>query len=229
MKLIGYVRISDESQETNTSLDTQIEDIKTYCKLYNHELIEIVSEVKSAANIEKRNLKKLIDKIISNNEIEGLIIHKTDRFSRTFLEAVITVKKLEENRKGLISVKDNFDISTPQGKLMLNMLLGFAEYERASINERTRKGKEAVKKQGGYTGGGIKLGKKTEIKKINQTEIKVLVDNDKELEIIKVIKNHKRSGKSLYAIAKYLNENGYKTKRNKEFTVNQIKGVLVGK
>lgn len=226
MKLMGYIRVSDESQEKNTSLDSQIEDIEIYCKLYNHELLGIIQDVKSGAKIEKRNLKNLVDKIINSNEIEGLIIHKTDRFARNFLEGVITVKALQENKKGLISVKDNFDISTPQGRLTFNMLLSFAEYERGSINERTRRGKEAVKKQGGYAGGGIKLGKKTETRQINQREIRVLVDNEKELEIIKLIKNHKRSGKSLYAIAKYLNENGYKTKRNKEFTVNQIKAVL---
>lgn len=229
MNLIGYVRVSTESQENNTSLDNQKKAIIDYCNLYNHKLLDIVEDIKSGANIEKRNLKTLLNRVNNNKEIDGIIIFKLDRLSRNLREALEEIELLNKNNKTLISISEQYDFSSSQGKLMLSMLLSFSEYERSIIKDRLLSGKKNIKEKKGYTGGAIKLGKKIGTKVIDNKEIKVLVDNDKEIEIIQIIKNHRRSGKSLYAIAKYLNDNGYKTKRGKSFTVNQIKGVLNAK
>jgi len=56
--------------------------------------------------------------------------------------------------------------------------------------------------------------------------VKTYVDDPKELEVIKKIKNHKRAGKSIYQITSWLNDNGYKTKTGKEFTQVQVKRAL---
>lgn len=229
MKLIGYVRVSTEEQKNNTSIDTQIKTIQDYCNLYNHELIDIVKDVKSGSSIEKRNLKTLLDKVNSSNDINGLIVVKLDRLSRNLKEALTEIDNLNKNNKTLISITEQYDFGSAQGKLMLSMLLSFSEYERSIIKDRMNSGKASLKNKGAYVGGGVKLGKQIIKSNIDNKEVKILVDNEKELEIIKIIKNHKRSGKSLYSIAKYLNDKGYKTKRNKEFTVNQVKGVLNAK
>jgi site-specific DNA recombinase len=226
MKVIGYVRVSTKKQENNTSIDLQKEIIQNYCNLYNHELLEIISDVKSGSQVENRNLKALLDKVNNSSDIEGIIIHKLDRLSRNLKDGLNILHSFDKNNKALISITEQYDFSTSQGKLMFESIFKFIEYDYKITKERLSSGKKAVKKMGGFIGGGVKLGKKVETKTINKKEIKVLVDNDQEMQVIKVIKNHKRSGKSLYQIMQYLNKNGYKTKKDKQFTISTIKGVL---
>src|SRR5690606_36766541 len=87
-------------------------------------------------------------------------------------------------------------------------------------------GRTAKKKTGAYAGGQPRLGKKVKHEMENNKIVKKLVDDTQEQQIIKIIKNHKRSGKSLNAIARYLNDNGYTTKKGKLFSPQQVKRVL---
>jgi site-specific DNA recombinase len=116
---------------------------------------------------------------------------------------------------------------------MLTVLSGFSEFEREVIKERVTNGRKAKKATGVYAGGQPKLGYqvKHETVNINGKLItnKSLVIDPKEQELIILIKKHRRSGKSYSEIAKYLNENSYKTKQGKQFTQVQIQRVLESK
>lgn len=223
-KLLGYVRVSTKGQSDNFSIDDQIEKIKAYCNLYNFELTDIFHDIKSGSNIENR--KGLNDLLERLNGYDGLIVFKLDRLSRSAKNTLELLEILNNNNKTLISVSEQFDFSSHQGKLFLTMLAGFSEYERDVIKERMTNGRNAKKLTGVYAGGRPKLGKKINHEVIENRIVKTLVDDPKELEIIKKIKNHKRAGKSIYQITSWLNDNGYKTKSGKEFTQVQVKRAL---
>lgn len=223
-KLLGYVRVSTKGQSDNFSIEDQIEKIKSYCNLYNFELTDIFHDVKSGSNIENR--KGLNDLLERLNGYDGLIVFKLDRLSRSAKNTLELLDTLNKNNKTLISVSEQFDFSSHQGKLFLTMLAGFSEYERDVIKERMTNGRNAKKKSGVYAGGRPKLGKKISHDVIENKIVKTLVDDPKELEIIKKIKNHKRAGKNIYQITSWLNTNGYKTKSGKDFTQVQVKRAL---
>ena len=90
------------------------------------------------------------------------------------------------------------------------------------VRDRIKSGKDETRAKGGFTGGQLRFGTRTE--KMNN--VSILVPDVKEQEIIKLIKNHKKSGKSLSEIALWLNSQGYTTKQGKSFTATQIKRVL---
>jgi site-specific DNA recombinase len=91
MKLIGYARVSSDSQEDNTSLLDQETRIRSYCVAMNHQLIGIHSEVASGASMKRPSLQTLLDYLPI---VEGIIVLKLDRLSRSVLDTVGLVAKL---------------------------------------------------------------------------------------------------------------------------------------
>lgn len=223
MKLLGYVRVSTKEQSDNFSLDDQNEKIKYWCLAQGYELSDVFKDTFSGATLNRKALNDLLDKL---SDYDGLIVYKLDRLSRSAKDTLELLDKLKSSGKNLISVSEQFDFSTPQGKLMLTMMSGFAEYERDIIKERVTNGRQAKKKTGAYAGGQPRLGKKVKHEAVNNKIVKSLIDNSEEQKVIQVIKNHKRSGKSLGKIAEFLNGHGYVTKHGKEFTAMQVKRAL---
>lgn len=227
MKLLGYVRVSTAGQSDNFSIEDQKNKIKSFCQTYDHDLIDIYEDTKSGSSLDRKELTNLLSNL---SNYDGLIIYKLDRLSRSAKDTLEIVELLQKSNKTIVSVSENIDINTAQGKLFLTMIAGFSEYERELIKERVTNGRKAKKEKGGYSGGQPKLGYsvKHETISLNGKLVtnKTLVVNEKEQEIIKLVKNHKRAGKSLYAICKFLNDNGYQTKQGKQFNIVQIKRIL---
>jgi site-specific DNA recombinase len=219
-KAVAYIRVSSTSQEDNTSLENQLNKISLTCQLEDLELVKVYRDVCSGKDIKKRpGLNQMLNDI---DTYDTVVVFKIDRLARRLLNAVTIGDKLINNNKNLVSVTEKIDLSTAIGRMLFNMLSSFAEYERELICERVQSGKKATKEKGGFTGGQLRLGFTTE----KQNNISVIVPDETEQEIIKIVKNHKRSGKGLTEIATWLNDNGFKTRQNKLFTATQIKRVL---
>ncbi len=215
MQLIGYVRVSSDSQEDNTSLVEQQERIHYYCAAMGHKLIETRSEVASGSNMNRPILQTIIDSLPN---IDGIIVLKLDRLSRSVLDTVKLISELNQDDKNLVAVEQQLDTSSSSGRLFVNIMASFSEYERELINERTQGGRKYKASKGGYAYGKPRFG----MKAVN----KELIEDEEQQRTIKVIKNHRRSGKSFYEIAKYLNENGFQTKQGKQWHDTSVKNVL---
>jgi site-specific DNA recombinase len=216
MKLFGYARVSSTSQEDNTSLQEQQERIQFYCAAMGHQLLETRSEIASGSNMKRPVLQSLIDDL---PQADGLIVLKLDRLSRSVLDTVRLIADLNEQEKNLVAVEQQLDTSSSAGRLFVNIMASFSEYERELINNRTQGGRKYKASKGGYAYGKPRFGM--------QSVNKELVENEEEQRVIKVIKNHRRSGKSFYEIAKYLNANGFETKQGKRWHDTSVKNVLV--
>ena len=140
----GYTRISTASQEGNTSLSAQAEEI-----LARYPDAEIISEVFSGA--EKRvKFEALIDKMQPG---DLLCCTKLDRFCRTTKEGLEYIDKLREKGCSVHLFDVGLIENSPTGRLLVGVLLAFAEFERAKTAERTGEGKEKARQNPNFRDG----------------------------------------------------------------------------
>ena len=217
MKLVGYVRVSSESQEDNTSLENQERRIRAYCEAFGHELVEVFIEVGSGKDTENRPIfQKALESL--KNQADGIVSLKLDRIARNCRDVLELVEDvLQPEDKALVLLDLNVDTSTPTGKMILTMMAAVAELERSQINERTQGGRKAKAEKGGYAYGSPAFGQEAV-----EGELK---DNESEQKVIEIIRRHRKSGKSFQKVADYLNDQSIPTKRGKDWNAMQVKRV----
>lgn len=136
----GYARVSTLKQEKNgNSLDEQRE------KLQAAGAQEIVTDSYTGTKMNRPAFTALLDKLA---EGDTLIVTKLDRFARTAVEGGAIVKTLHERGVTINILNMGIADNTPMGKLMVTMLLAFAEFERDMIVERTQAGKAIARANG---------------------------------------------------------------------------------
>lgn len=218
MKLVGYVRVSSESQADNTSLSEQRKKLEAYCYAFGHELVQVYEEVGSGKDAEHRpQFQAALETV--RTTADGIVAVKLDRIARNTRDVLALVEDtLQPKNKALVLLDLQVDTSTPTGRMILTVMAAVATLERDVINERTQGGRKAKAEQGGYAYGSPKFG--------TQAVEGQLVADEKEQEVIELIRRHRKSGKSFQEIADYLNENGYQSKRGGKWYASSIKNVI---
>jgi DNA invertase Pin-like site-specific DNA recombinase len=204
MKAVGYVRVSTEEQATQgVSLDAQMEKVKAYASLYDIELVEIIIDAGvSAKTIDRPGLKKALA-TLEAGEAEALVIVKLDRLTRSVRDLDYLLEKYFADKFSLMSVQEQVDTRTASGRLVLNVLMSVAQWERETIGERTSQALQHKKAQGEHIGG-VGFGYQVTAKKLAQS---------KDHEIVTAIVEMRGQGMTLTAIADKLNAEGIKTAR----------------
>jgi site-specific DNA recombinase len=211
-KVIGYVRVSTEEQKKHgNSMEIQIDRIRNYCLGMGWELVEIVEEpAESGSSMAKRKKLQSIISRLGNGDFEAIVAIKLDRIARNLKELLILHDDiLEPKGCGLVSLDDQFDTGTPQGRLFFQIIGGFAEFERSLITGRTMEGITSKAEKGQHASGRIAMGYKS-----------VMVDGKKSIEIVEsekeivelIFRLKDENYMSFQKIADYLNANGYKPK-----------------
>lgn len=153
------------------------------------------------------------------NEIIGIVVLKADRIHRRLKNLLGLIEdELEPKGIAFISVSENFDTSTPQGMLFLQMIGSFAEFERKVINERTKGGRIATAKQNKYAGGAPAYG--------YNVQNGIIVVDEQQAQTVKSIFQLYVEGNNPYKIANKLNRAGIPTKTGKAWTVVQVINIL---
>lgn len=217
MKLVGYVRVSSESQADNTSLAEQKKKIEAYCFAFGHELVGLFEEVGSGKEASDRpQFQNALEMV--RTSADGIIAAKLDRLARNTRDVLELVEDvLQPANKALILLDLQVDTTTPQGYMILTVMSAVAKLERDIINERTQGGRRAKAEQGGYAYGSPQFGQ-------DAVEGELVV-NDDEQKAIEVIRRHRRSGKSYRKIADYLNAQGIPTKRGGQWSAMQVQRI----
>lgn len=136
----GYGRVSTPKQEKNgNSLDEQREQLQAAGAQ------EIVTDSYTGTKIDRPAFTALLDKLAAG---DTLIVTKLDRFARTAVEGGAIVKNLHERGVTINILNMGIADNSPLGKLMVTMLLAFAEFERDMIVERTQSGKAIARANG---------------------------------------------------------------------------------
>ena len=207
-----YTRVSTTEglEQEFTSLDNQRESAESYIQSQKSEgWVALPDRYDdpgyTGANTERPALQKLMADI-KQGKINCVVVYKVDRLSRSLLDFSQLLESFEQNNVAFVSVTQAFNTNTSMGRLTLNILLSFAQFEREIISERTRDKMAASKKRGKWVGGRPPLG--YDIDKINRR----LVINPKEAEIVKEIFDLYLEKRSLLSVAIALNEKDRMTK-----------------
>ncbi|MDC8754772.1 recombinase family protein [Erythrobacter sp. sf7] len=159
-----YTRKSTEDgleQEFN-SLDAQREACDAYILSQRHEGWSLVPNHYddggfSGGNIERPGLKALLADIDAGL-VDVIVVYKVDRLTRSLADFAKIVERLDAKQASFVSVTQAFNTTTSMGRLTLNVLLSFAQFEREVTGERIRDKIAASKKKGLWMGGPVPLG-----------------------------------------------------------------------
>ena len=159
-----YTRKSTDEglKQDFNSLDAQREAGEAYILSQRHEGWVLVPTQYSdggytGANIERPGVRQLLADIKAG-KVDCVVVYKVDRLSRSLIDFAKMMELFEQHGVCFVSVTQQFNTNVPLGRLTLNILLSFAQFEREIISERTRDKQVAARKRGKWTGGHIVLG-----------------------------------------------------------------------
>lgn len=141
-----YIRVSTDEQVNGTSLEDQLEKCQAFCKAHNYEIVNVYrDEGFSAKNLDRPALQSALTSIA---DYDVLVFLKLDRLTRSMKDLTYLVQLFTDKNKGLQAVLEAFDTTSISGRLMLNILGSFAQFERETIGMRTINGKIKRIKEG---------------------------------------------------------------------------------
>jgi site-specific DNA recombinase len=111
----------------------------------------------TGANMDRPALRRLLADIEAG-KIDCVVVYKVDRLSRSLLDFARLMDAFERHNVSFVSVTQQFNTATSMGRLLLNVLLSFAQFEREMISERTRDKMAAARRKGKWSGGPLILG-----------------------------------------------------------------------
>ena len=216
-KKLNYCAIYTRKSSTEgldkdfTSLDAQREAALSYIQSQKHEgwlpLPETYDDGGfTGANIDRPGLQKLLSDI-KNQKINCVVVYKVDRLSRSLTDFAKLLEFFDKNGITFVSVTQHFNTNTSMGRLTLNILLSFAQFEREIISERTKDKLSAARKRGQWTGGYIPIGYRLEEK----DKKKKLVIEPEGAKLVKEIFDLYLKGNSTLKITQIFNERDLRT------------------
>ncbi|ACY15324.1 recombinase family protein [Haliangium ochraceum] len=208
-----YTRKSTEEgleQEFNT-LDAQRDAGEAYIASQQHEGWVCLPERYddggfSGANTERPALQRLLGDI-ERGRVDAVVIYKVDRLSRSLLDFAKLMEVFDRHEVAFVSVTQQFNTATSMGRLILNVLLSFAQFEREMIAERTRDKIAAARKKGRWSGGMPPLGYE-----VAPGGGKLVVHAEEAAQVREIFRLYVRE-QSLLTTAQELNRRGWRTKQ----------------
>ena len=134
-RVVIYVRVSTQEQSTRL----QREEISSYLDARGWKASYQIEDVMSGALADRPGFNNVM-RLARMQKFDFLVIWRLDRLFRSLSNLVLTVSEFESLGISLISVKDALDFSTPTGRLMVNLIGSFAEFERDLLRSRVKAG-----------------------------------------------------------------------------------------
>jgi DNA invertase Pin-like site-specific DNA recombinase len=191
------------------SLDAQREACEAYIKSQMHEGWKAITKhyddpAYSGGNLDRPALQTLLGDIDAGR-VDVVVVYKIDRLTRSLSDFAKLVELFDKKAISFVAVTQQFNTTTSMGRLTLNVLLSFAQFERELSSERVRDKVAASRKKGKWTGGGIPLGYDTKDKK--------LVVNQPEAETVRYVYRRYLDLKCLRRLKAELDEKGIVSKQ----------------
>ena len=205
-----YTRVSSDErleQEFN-SLEAQREACEAYIKSQRNQGWRVIGEGfddggHSGGTIERPALQRLLEKV-RERRIDIIIIYKIDRLTRSLTDFARLAELFDTHGISFVAVTQPFNTTTSMGRLMLNVLLSFAQFEREVTSERIRDKIAASKKKGLWMGGNVPLG--------YDVQDRALVINTAEAETVRTLYQLYRKYRNVRAVVAEADRLGLRTK-----------------
>jgi site-specific DNA recombinase len=208
-----YTRKSTEDgleQEFN-SLDAQRDAGENYIRSQVHEGWEMIPDHYddggfTGGNMDRPALRRLMADIEAGR-VDCVVVYKVDRLSRSLLDFARMMETFEKQKVSFVSVTQQFNTASSMGRLVLNVLLSFAQFEREIISERTRDKIAAARRKGKWVGGMPLLGFD-----VDPRGSKLTVNNDEAARVRAIFELYLEH-QSLMAVVQELDARGWCNKR----------------
>ncbi len=216
-----YTRVSTDNQaevEFN-SCESQEEKIRSFINSQeNMDVFKVYSDAGfTGANLNRPALNEMLYDI-KQNKISLIISYKIDRLTRSPKDFYQLIELFEKHGVDFISVTERFDTSTPSGRLLRNIMLTFAQFERELTSERTKDKMLQRAQKGMWNGGPIPFGYVVENKKL-------VIDNNEAKIVRNTYESYITSG-SLSSVYDELKNNSIKGRRGHSFAKCGIYSIL---
>lgn len=219
MRAIAYTRVSTTAQaETGHSLDEQRERMQNMAAFRGiEEIIYIEDSGVSAATLNRPGIHRIFE-VVAGGQIDYVMVTDLDRLTRSVGDLQTLINFFRENGTEFISASESLDTSTTGGRMLVNMLAVFAQWEREMASERVRNVQASLRNEGKAIGNppyGQAIGKDG-----------YLVPNPDEQRTLKIMRCLRRRGLSATKIASTLTERGHTTRRGTPFTQQGVSHIL---
>lgn len=146
LKYALYIRTSTDNQEESIKLQTK--ELTNYCKAKGYEIFEqYIDFGYSGSNTERPAFQRMMNDA-AEKKFDVVLVTKIDRFARSIIDCLVSIQKLQDLDIQFSATSQAIDTSSAMGKLTLNIMAAFADFERTMIRERMEHGRLEAEKRG---------------------------------------------------------------------------------
>ena len=228
-RVVGYVRVSHEEQARHgVSLDVQRAKLAAYAQAMDLELVEVFAdEGASAKNLKRAGIQAALA-AMHEGRADGLLVTKLDRLTRSLMDLhkLLASHFGEKAGKSLISLGESIDTRSASGRMLINLLMTVAEWEREIIGERTRDALQFRKRQG------VQLGRPaygwSRSTLVDPVTERLIVERLKDEDAIAAeIRAARAAGETYQAIADRLTARNVPTKRGGQWSNKVVRSIAL--
>lgn len=217
-----YTRISTDENTQKYSLGAQKERLEAFCKSqYGSDwtLFNVYRDTESGTHLNRPGMQQMRTDAQAQ-AFDTLLVFRVDRLSRKVKELALLVDELTQVNVNLRSITEPFDTSNPAGKMMLQMLGVFAEFEHSTIIERTKTGMLRKATTGSWPGGPIPFGY------CHHKETGLEINENEAMVIRKIFDLYAEGREGSSAICDQLNSAGSRKRNGKKFDRKSVLFIL---
>ncbi|MQA87531.1 MAG: recombinase family protein [Streptosporangiales bacterium] len=213
MRVAIYIRISTDESHQPYSLEAQEHKLRAYIASQDGwHLVAVFPDEASGASTDRPELRKALAAARAGR-FDLLLVYRVDRFARSVRGLSQLLEELDQAGVAFRSATEPFDTATPAGRMMVQMLAVFAEFERATIIDRVINGMERKAARGEWCGGSRPYGYDI------HPDTGHLVVRDDEAPAVRIIfRLYARKRLGAKAVANELNRRGYRTKNGRPWS-----------
>tara|TARA_B100000427_G_C15408117_1_gene550749 strand:- start:11 stop:682 length:672 start_codon:yes stop_codon:yes gene_type:complete len=216
MNAVLYIRASTNKQELTPKV--QAEKLQAYCNLHDHDVIDVIQDVKSSKNTNRPGLQRALQIMKGGGAGHILVVHKIDRLTRCLSDLCDLIDRCKREKWVFASTTEQIDLSTPVGICVAQILGAIAQWERARIGERTKDIMQHLKRSGRRYCGKAPYG--------YQWDDKLLTPNQDELATVEQITALSEQGMGPTAISNKLRELAITNREGKTWSKQSISKLL---
>jgi site-specific DNA recombinase len=221
MKIATYTRISTDEATQPYSLEAQAVRLDSYVESQEDwRIVRRFTDQASGAILERPGLERAL-KEAEAGRFNLLLVYRVDRLSRSVRGLAQILERLDAAEVSFRSATEPFDTTSSAGRMMVQLLGVFAEFERSTIVERTVAGMERKAERGEWVGGNIPFGYRLD------PDRRFLVPEPSEAPVVpQVFHRYAERLEGSSALAKWLTERGCRTRQGKPFNVPAVLSIL---
>lgn len=233
IRAVIYTRVSSEAQaESGLSLEHQLTKCRALATVHDYTIVDEITDAgQSAASLDRPGMARILA-MVKARKIEAVIVAKLDRITRSVRDLADLLERFSKAHVALVSASDSLNTESAGGRMVLNVMMSVAQWEREAIGERTRDALttkrargERVSRHAPYGYRFVQASAGTEGRKKGQP-LHRLEKDARELTVVAIMQDCAAAGFSHSDIADELNRLGHTTRSGVPWVKQYVRNVL---